>query len=101
MIEEEQEMTFYAIAQEEGKIAVYGGAQVTIPALVTETWELGDVNHSGGVDIEDVTILINKVLGTTPDVFYVEQANCSGDAEGNIDVEDITALINRVLNGNW
>lgn len=101
MIEEEQEMTFYAIAQEEGKIAVYGGAQVTIPALVTETWELGDVNHSGGVDIEDVTILINKVLGTTPDVFYVEQANCSGDAEGNIDVEDITALINRVLNGSW
>ena len=99
MIEEEQEITFYAIAQEDGKIATYGGAVVTIPALAGETWELGDVDHSGGVDIEDVTILINAVLGNQPDVYYPENADCNGD--NGIDIEDVTALINRVLNGTW
>ena len=99
MIEEEQEITFYAIAQEEGKIATYAGAVVVVPAIAVEEFELGDVDHSGGVDIEDVTILINAVLGNQPDVFYPENANCNG--EGSIDIEDVTALINRVLSGSW
>ena len=99
MIEEEQEVTFYAIAQEEGKIATYAGAIVVVPALATEEFELGDVNHSGGVDIEDVTILINAVLGNQPEVYYPEQANCNG--QGGVDIEDVTALISRVLNGAW
>ena len=99
MIEEEQEVTFYAIAQEEGKIATYAGAVVVVPALATDEFELGDVNHSGGVDIEDVTILINAVLGNQPEVYYPEQANCNG--QGGVDIEDVTALISRVLNGAW
>ena len=99
MIEEEQEITFYAVAQEEGKIATYAGAIVPIPALAGEEYELGDVDHSGGVDVEDVTILINAVLGNQPDIYYPENANCDG--EGGIDVGDVTALITRVLNGSW
>ena len=99
MIEEEQEITFYAVAQEEGKIATYAGAIVTVPALEGETYELGDVNHSGGIDIEDVTILINAVLGNPTTEYYPENANCDG--EGGIDVADVTALINRVLTGAW
>ena len=69
--------------------------------LTIHRWELGDVDHSRGVDIEDVTILINKVLGNTPEVFFPNQANCTLDETGTIDIEDVTALINRVLNGNW
>ena len=65
------------------------------------TYELGDVDHSGGVDIEDVTILINKVLGNSPATYFPEQANCNGDAEGMVDIEDVTILINRVLTGAW
>ena len=65
------------------------------------TFELGDVNHSGGVDIDDVTILINKVLGNTPETYFAEQANCNGDAEGMVDIDDVTALITRVLTGAW
>jgi hypothetical protein len=64
-------------------------------------FEKGDVNHSGGVDIDDVTMLINKVLGNTPEGFFPEQANCDDDAEGLIDIDDVTALINRVLSGAW
>ena len=69
--------------------------------LTIHRWELGDVDHSRGVDIEDVTILINKVLGNTPEVFFPNQANCTLDETGTIDIEDVTALINRVLNGAW
>jgi hypothetical protein len=65
------------------------------------TFEKGDVDHSGGVDIDDVTMLINKVLGNTPEGFFPEQANCDGDAEGMIDIDDVTALIKRVLTGAW
>ena len=65
------------------------------------TYELGDVDHSEGVDIEDVTILINKVLGNSPAVYFPEQANCNGDAEGMVDIEDVTSLIKRVLTGAW
>ena len=69
--------------------------------LTIHRWELGDVDHSKGVDIEDVTILINRVLGNPTDVFFVNQANCTLDEAGSIDIEDVTALINRVLNGAW
>jgi hypothetical protein len=69
--------------------------------LTIHRWELGDVDHSRGVDIEDVTILINRVLGNTPEVFFPNQANCTLDEGGSIDIEDVTALINRVLNGTW
>jgi len=68
-------------------------------AAAAQTWELGDVNHSGGVDIEDVTALINAVLGNPTSEYYPEQANCNGDT--GIDIEDVTALISRVLNGQW
>lgn len=72
--------------------------EIIIPAI-EDTYELGDVDHSGGVDIVDVTILINAVLGNETDIFYPENANCNG--EGAIDIEDVTALINRVLSGSW
>ena len=74
---------------------------ISATEVAEQTWEIGDVNHSGGVDIEDVTALINKVLGNATENFFPEQANCTGDAEGSIDIEDVTALINRVLNGAW
>ena len=62
-------------------------------------WQLGDVNHSKTVDIDDVTLLISRVLGTNTGEFYEEQANCDG--LGGIDIDDVTALISRVLTGSW
>jgi len=54
----------------------------------------GDVNHDGAVDIDDVTALINAVLGNDGDVCPI-CANTTDD--GNIDIDDVTALINKVL----
>jgi len=74
-------------------------APLTLPEPV-ETWKLGDVNHDNNVNVADVTALIQFVLtsGEEPEVFYVEQANCDGDAAGVLNVADVTALIQLVLN---
>ena len=66
-----------------------------------EVWDIGDVNHSHTIDIDDITMLINVVLGTPATGFFLEQANCDGDEGGTIDIDDITALINRILSGHW
>ena len=70
-----------------------------ISATEVYDWQQGDVDHSKTVDIDDVTMLISRVLGISPEGFYEEQANCDG--QGGIDIDDVTALINRVLTGNW
>ena len=61
----------------------------------------GDVNMDGEVDINDVTRLIDVVLGK--DVEHDPVAADCNIAEGDesIDINDVTALINRVLTGNW
>ena len=74
------------------------GTEFVIPSSGPE-FDLGDVDHNGSVDIEDVTLLISYVLGNNPDGFFTDVANCDG--EGAIDISDITALINRVLSGSW
>jgi len=59
-------------------------------------WELGDVNHDGIVDVNDVTKLITRVLATGKiDDCFDSEADLNGD--GIIDVNDVTALINLVL----
>ena len=65
---------------------------------VAAEWQVGDVNHDGFVNVGDVTALIQFVLGNTPEVFFVEQAQINGDTDYN--VADVTALIQIVLNGN-
>lgn len=70
-----------------------------ISATEVVEWEIGDVNHSETVDIDDVTALIARVLGNSPDNFFDEQADCDG--QGGIDIDDVTALIARVLSGSW
>lgn len=58
---------------------------------------LGDVNEDGSIDVNDVTTLINYILGKNPPVFNPIAANVNGD-EG-INVNDVTAIINLILSG--
>lgn len=60
-------------------------------------WQLGDVNHDGDVDVNDVTALISYILGNVPEEFYLTEANVDGDADATIDVGDVTALISNIL----
>ena len=70
--------------------------------LVVEKISLrGDVNMDGEVDINDVTRLIDVVLGK--EVLYDPiAADCNIEGgDGDVNINDITALIGRVLNGAW
>ena len=60
---------------------------------------LGDANCDGFVDIEDVTALIDHVLGTESSPF--NYANADVNSDGFLDVEDVTLQISYILNGFW
>lgn len=54
----------------------------------------GDIDGSGGIDVDDVTNIIDMILtGTVP-----EYADVNGD--GLIDIDDITVILNMLLNGH-
>ena len=61
----------------------------------TPAYSMGDVNHDGHVDIDDITALIARVLGDNTGEFYEDVANIDG--QGGIDIDDVTALISIVL----
>ncbi len=63
----------------------------------TGSFVLGDVNHDEAVDISDVVMISNYILGNPSDIFHVEEADITGD--GVIDISDVVALVNIILNG--
>ncbi len=53
----------------------------------------GDVNDDGQVNVSDVTVLINMILGTVA----MNDAVADVNADGQVNVSDVTALINIIL----
>lgn len=77
-------------------VGLTGEAGLDLPA-----WRRGDINGDKIVDIDDVTRLIDVVLGK--DVEYhplAADCNIEGGDEG-IDIDDVTKLIQYVLTGKW
>lgn len=64
---------------------------ITMPSFV-----LGDVNHDRTVNITDVMMTVNHVVGQTPAGFHVEDADVNGDHV--INISDIMAIVNLVVN---
>ena len=61
----------------------------------------GDVNSDGYVDINDVTTLIDVVLGK-PVTYNASAADCNVYGGDNlVDINDVTSLINHLLYGTW
>ena len=56
---------------------------------------LGDMNNDKKVDVSDVSLLIDVVLGKT--VELAEGAVCDLDNDTNVDVTDVSILIDIVL----
>lgn len=70
-----------------------GTAELVLPFEATK---IGDVNRDGLVDVNDVTALVDIILGKDPDnVFDHVAANVNND--NIIDVSDVTALIDIIL----
>ena len=54
---------------------------------------IGDLNGDGKVDVSDVTLIINMILGTE-----TQSSAADINTDGEINVSDVTAIINQILN---
>ena len=63
------------------------------------SFQRGDVNGDGNVNISDVTALINYLLSHNATGLNLDAANCNQDSTVNI--SDVTALINYLLSHAW
>ena len=59
----------------------------------------GDVDGSGNVDVDDVTMMIGRVLGDSSQPSFID-ANADLNGDHSIDIDDVTIAINRVLGNN-
>lgn len=79
------------------KPGLYNNSNVASAEYVIETVSvnLGDVNGDGIVDINDVTCLIDHLLGL--DVEEYVEANADVDQDNEISINDVTTLIDALL----
>ena len=63
--------------------------------LVIPEYELGDVNNDNVVDVTDVMLVVNHILGNTLSFFQGAYADMNGD--GIIDVTDIMLIVSVIL----
>ena len=66
--------------------------------IIVPAFTLGDVNHDRSVNITDVMMTVNHVVGQNPAGFYVETADVNGDNVVNI--SDIMAIVNLVVSAS-
>ncbi|MBR6980750.1 MAG: Ig-like domain-containing protein [Prevotella sp.] len=72
-----------------------GGLGEATTAVVSTGWLPGDVNHDGEVNITDVTLTVNYLLGNEDNNFYLTEADANSDEQVNI--TDVTTIVNYVL----
>ena len=66
-----------------------------------EVYEKGDVNMDGAVDISDVVLVVNYVLGSTDaSAEYGVLKYGDMNADGFIDISDVVAIVNKILGGS-
>ncbi|MGM9869406.1 MAG: dockerin type I repeat-containing protein [Sodaliphilus sp.] len=53
----------------------------------------GDVNGDGTVDVDDVTMLINIILGNE----HLPDNSCDLNADGDVNVSDVSEVVNLIL----
>ena len=83
-------------------VSLEGDGYIMVEKVTPEPQGLrGDVNDDKMIDINDVTLLIDVVLGKNVEYSAVG-ADCNIEGgDGTTDINDVTALINRVLTGYW
>ena len=103
VVEGEGTYTVECYASMPGMLDSYtSGVFFTIADNPQPTVERGDVNGVGGVDMDDLTALINYLLTEDESLINVDNAAACNNAEDTaVDMDDLTALINYLLNGSW
>ena len=62
---------------------------------INGTYLLGDVDKSGNVDISDVVMMVNYILGSDSSDNVLIYGDM--DSSGNVDISDVVALVNLIL----
>ena len=78
------------------KVASADNNAVADSCIVNVYTDAGDVDGDGFVKIDDVTTLIDYLLGSNPSS---DMGNADIDYDGNVNITDVTALIDILLNG--
>lgn len=66
--------------------------------VTVASYQLGDVNADGKVNVADITVIANHILNLPNNTFVEAAADLNGD--GKVNVADITCLANLILYGN-
>ncbi len=61
-------------------------------------YKSGDPNNDGSIDVVDITMVANYILGNDPENFIFAAADV--DADGTVDVNDIISIANIILYGS-
>ena len=73
----------------------YAGAATQTVSFNVQQVLLGDVNGDGSVDVQDVVLTINYVIGRNPANFNSDAADINKDDA--VDVQDVVLIINKVI----
>ena len=58
-----------------------------------------DANGDGNIDVQDITAVINAIIGNESESFY--EFNADVDNNGAVNVLDVTMIINKILSGDY
>ena len=92
------EDTVTAMPANKAWIEYDGTAELVLPIEIPTPTLKGDINGDGDVDVIDVTILVDYILGNNPD--DCNESACDVNENGEIDVIDVTTLVDIILNSN-
>ncbi len=60
----------------------------------TVTGGMGDANNDGVVNVTDIILTVNYIIGQTPSIFYRDHVDINGD--GVISITDVTYILNII-----
>lgn len=66
--------------------------------IIANSYPMGDVNHDGYVNITDVMLAVNYIIGKNLSVFYLENADLNAD--NTVNISDVMAIVNIVIRGS-
>ena len=80
-----------------GYLSIGGSTPATIDVDYNglPPFERGDIDGNGGVDIDDLNIIINIILGKTDAASYPGEADTDGS--NSVDIDDMNVVINIIL----
>ena len=56
---------------------------------------MGDVNHSGGINVSDVVSTVDYILGISTENFFIDRADMNGD--NIINITDVVMMVDTIL----